>query len=537
MRRLVYIAYVCLIAALTVSCSTDEGPYNLVPFLYVGEADSITRYSALLSGNVEDEQRGKVTTLHFRYGTTESMTELSPDVLASNGEKGHYKYLLTDLKPATTYFYCMEGGNGRSTVKSEMKHFVTAPNEKPHVSDLQILSKGPKSVLVTFSVIDDGGEPLSAFGCYVNGERVEASSIMNDGVVKMRIGNLATYKDYQLSAFAANALGEDVSSFVSMTTTEALMLSDPGELSQLLADDRYTYDNISVSGCLNGDDIALLRDMMGRDRDGNATPGRLRSINLADATIVEGGGTYAYSRYTKNNVVGYGMFADCVNVENIVLPDSVVTVEKDAFRNCSSLVTVTIPSAVSDIVPSSGCTSLEEISVVSANDNYCSIDGVLFNGDATSIVWFPIGKKGEYSLPVSVTSVGTYAFQYCSISRFSLPEGVSSLGMGAFLHSGVEEVHLPSTLRSIPTSAFQYCEKLKEVYIGSATDQVSAYAFDGCPLTDIYVSAFFPPVCYDDTFKSSVDLFSMCTLHVPESSLSLYRNAKGWKQFYKIVSL
>lgn len=533
MKVLSYI-HIWVIMLLLAACTTDEGPRNLPPLLTVDSADSIMRNSALLRGYVDDEGRGSVTTLHFLYGSSAETMLQSQDVISSKDDSGCYSIMLSGLKAGTEYFYCLEGGNGRSAVKSEIRRFVTKPNTQPGISDARILSKGPKSVLLAFTIVDDGGEQLKEYGCYLNNERIVASSVSADGLVKMRIANLQANSDYQLKGFASNALGETVSATIAFSTTDALMLGEPGELDLLISDDRYEYTNIAVSGYLNGDDIAMLRDMMGRDAMGNSTPGRLRSLNLADATIVEGGGSYAYSRYTQNDVVGYGMFADCSNVTDIVLPDGVVAVEREAYTDCSSLTSLVLPASVRSVVPSSGCTSLQKIEVVATNEYYTSVDGVLFNARGTEIAWFPLGKKGDYSLPVGVKTIGDYAFQYCNIQHFIIPDGVESIGMAAFQHSNVEEISLPSTLKNLATAIFQHCGKLKVVRIGNGMEMLSSYVFDGCPLTDIYIDAFYPPVCNENTFSSTTDIFSNCTLHVPASALQLYRNAKGWKQFHNI---
>lgn len=53
-----------------------------------------------------------------------------------------------------------------------------------------------------------------------------------------------------------------------------------------------------------------------------------------------------------------------------------------------------------------------------ANAYYKSQDGVLLNAEGNKIVWFPMGKKGKYTLPSAFTSIGAYAFKECSIEAF-----------------------------------------------------------------------------------------------------------------------
>ena len=82
------------------------------------------------------------------------------------------------------------------------------------------------------------------------------------------------------------------------------------------------------------------------------------------------------------------------------------------------------------------------------------------------------------------------------------------------------------------------CSRLKEVRLGAGTELVAEYAFDGCPLEDLYVTSVFPPVCYSNAFgQTADDLFEQCTLHVPSSSLDFYRFDDVWGRFDKIIGI
>lgn len=307
-------------------------------------------------------------------------------------------------------------------------------------------------------------------------------------------------------------------------------------LSVVIGDDIYKYTTISIAGPLNGDDLRTLRHMAGRGIDGSATNGRLADIDISGARIVAGGGVYDAARYSEDDVVGVGLFAACSNLKNIKLPMDVVRIEKDAFLNCSSLRSIVIPATVSSIVPSAGCTSLEEISVSGANTSYTSSDGVLLSGDAKSILWFPMGKRGDYALPATVTAVGPYAFRECSIEKFVFPAGLTKIGECAFYNSKVKEVVLPSTLKMLPTGVFQKCADLKTVRLGDDVELLSDYVFDGCPLTDLYITAPLPPVCGSNTFATTgADFVKTCRLHVPKGRKKYYRANAKWNVFDNIV--
>ena len=85
------------------------------------------------------------------------------------------------------------------------------------------------------------------------------------------------------------------------------------------------------------------------------------------------------------------------------------------------------------------------------NSNYCSVDGVLFNKDKTTLIQYPGGKQGAYTIPNSVTSIGYEAFAGCSVTSVTIPNSVTSIEEYAFegctgLTSVTIEVETPPTL-------------------------------------------------------------------------------------------
>lgn len=521
------------------ACSSDEAPDNFEPRLVTGEAFDITRTEAVIAGEVVLQGSTDMPELHFRYGTTDQMDHTT-GVLAPDGNK--VKIQLTGLQPGTMYYYRLHATNGRVELHGNTMTFVTVPNDRPTVGVPTVLSQGPMSVIVEYEITDDGNETITSTGCYVTDietgdtQSVEAETPGAEGVgMRVRIGGLRQNATYEIKAYAANGEGESVGEALTITTSDAVLLADAGEFEELMGDSKYEYTTLSIAGPMNGDDLRCLRQMMGRDIDGSATAGRLAQVNMADAHIVEGGGVYGSSRYTENNVVGYGLFADCTLLTSVTLPSDAVKIEKDAFMNCTALKEITIPASATDISPSSGCTTLAAINVSAANTAYSSIDGVLFDAGATEILWFPIGKQGDYTLPSTVKAIGDYAFQGCHITRFTMPDNLTEIGQAVFYDSSVEEVVMPSGLRLIPTATFQKYDKLTTVRLGAATELISDYVFDGCPLEHLYVDAQYPPVCNSNALTSTPDFLPTCTLHVPKGRRNFYRADSSWKRFGTIV--
>lgn len=531
----------CTVLFLLASChdKDEDQPNNIEPKLCIGQAKNITRTEATVSGKIITYGNTPLPELKFVYGSGGKTDLASPTVHPD--KEGNLTTRLTGLKPGTFYNFFLQSDNGRVTLNSSTASFTTLSNDPPTVSRVTLLSQGPTSVIVGYEILNDGGETVTETGCDVweiaSGDTVRIKSASPD-ICRIHIGGLKQHSSYGLRPYAINKVGEAKGEPLTFDTRDAVIWTEPGGLSDLIGEDLYMYTSLSFAGPMNGDDLRLLRKMMGRDTDESPTPGRLSHVDLTDATIVSGGGSYGSSRYSTDDVVGHGLFAYCDRLEYVALPSSAKVIEKDAFLDCGTLTRLGIPASAKEVTPSDGCDKLSEISISSANTYYQSIDGVLFNADASQIVWFPKGKSGNYALPSSVTSIGDYAFRGCRITKFTFPDGFKELGQGVFYGSMVEEVVTPASLRMLPTATFQNCTHLKMVYLGSGMELVSDYAFDGCPLEHIYIEASIPPVCNPDAFSTSyAGLFSTCTLHVPASQSGVYKADPTWGQFNHIIGI
>lgn len=556
-----------------VSCSSDK-PDNFEPQLQTLEAIDITRNEATMVGQCHTTGSTEMPQLWFCYGDDPSMSQKSAVLTPAdnNGGKpdGTVVYRLNQLTPSTTYYYKLQGGSGNIVLSGEQLSFTTQPNAKPTAGEVTVLGISPLNAIVSYSISETGGDPITESGCYLsrqdggtmgdattstgstksgstsNGfvstgsgktiKLVQTGDADDNGMFRLRIGGLQPEVAYSIRPFAANKNGEDVGEAVSFVTTSTSIINDAGQLTELVGDDKYRFTTLSIAGFLNGDDLRTLRDMAGCDNEGKATAGQLSDIDLSGAQIAEGGKAYAEGHFTQTNVVGKAMLASCEKLKRIVLPLQTTKIEADAFRNCTSLHTIEVPTLVESIETSAGCTALAEINVQAGNSHYSSKDGVLLSGDGKNILWFPMGKEGEYTLPSTVTTVGDYAFRNCRIETFCFADGLTSIGKYAFYNSSVKEVSLPSTVKQIPTGLFQKCADLTTVHLGKNTELLGDYVFDGCPITNLYISAPTPPYCSNSTFASSgKNIFSTCRVHVPKNRRIYYRGDMIWAQFKRIV--
>ena len=188
-----------------------------------------------------------------------------------------------------------------------------------------------------------------------------------------------------------------------------------------------------------------------------------------------------------NSVTSIGnlAFSYCSSLTSITIPNSVTSIGNHAFSYCSSLISVTIPNSVASIGEYAFycCSSLTSINVDANNPNYCSIDGVLFGKDKTTLIQYPIGNtRSEYIIPNSVTSIGEWAFSGCkSLTSITIGNSVTSIGDYAFFEcSSLTSMTIPNSVTSIGDHAFQYCTYLTSVTIGNGVTSIGDYAFRDC---------------------------------------------------------
>ena len=170
---------------------------------------------------------------------------------------------------------------------------------------------------------------------------------------------------------------------------------------------------------------------------------------------------------------------------NYVIPNSVTTIGNEAFSGCVKLTSVSIPNSVKSIGSRAfwTCSGLTMINVDSENKYYKSIDGVLFNFDATTLIQCPEGNsRTNYVIPNSVTAIGSYAFYECSgLASITIPNSVITIGSAAFANChGLTSVTIPNSVTAIGEEAFRTCSGLTSVSIPNSVITIGSAAFSGC---------------------------------------------------------
>ncbi len=201
--------------------------------------------------------------------------------------------------------------------------------------------------------------------------------------------------------------------------------------------------------------------------------------------------------------IGSWAFYGCESLMSIELPDTLKRIEDLAFHDCESLTVLNIPASVEYINEDRtfvGSSKLTAINVAEENLYYVSVDGVLYNKDQTTLIFYPAGKTGRsFAIPETVKKVDAYAFYWNEmIESISIPGSVETIGGDAF--AGCEKltsINFSEGLLSIGSTAFHQCNTLPSITFPASLQRLGDDMFESCyELKEILVAEG------SETFKS-----------------------------------
>ena len=171
---------------------------------------------------------------------------------------------------------------------------------------------------------------------------------------------------------------------------------------------------------------------------------------------------------------------------SVTIPPGMTEIGSSAFAG-NQLSYVTIPSSVTRIGAGAFAnSSLQEFKVEENNQNYVSIDGILFNRERTSIIAFPGGKTGHYTIPSYITCIRDSAFSNGNLTSVTIPSSVTTIGSAAFYNNQLTSVTIYPGVTTIGNSAFSG-NQLTSVTIPPGVTEIGRAAFLHNQLTSVTI--------------------------------------------------
>ena len=167
--------------------------------------------------------------------------------------------------------------------------------------------------------------------------------------------------------------------------------------------------------------------------------------------------------------IGKNAFSECSGLTSVTLPNSVTSIGENAFSECSGLTSVTLPNSV--------------ISIGNNAFYYCTgLTSVTLPNSVTSIgknAFSECSGLTSVTIPNSVTSIGSKAFYYCSgLKTFTVEDGESLIAFGTKALPSIEHLYIGRNWSYSENSAI--AEDISSVEIGNSVTELPDYAFYNC---------------------------------------------------------
>ena len=284
--------------------------------------------------------------------------------------------------------------------------------------------------------------------------------------------------------------------------------------------DAYMFTNTSITNLDLSKDYTVLTEAAKAETEYMNSIGDIEYVAPYLCYKVSSLTSIDFSGNDKIKNIYRSAFEYCDSLINVNLPSSLVSLEAEAFANCTSLAAIDITNlAIKGIGARlfAGCTSLTSFvvpaSIVQINDGAfegaTNLDTVTFEADnklevLNDNVFRGCTSLANIVLPSRVESLGKSVFEGCvSLTNINFTS-LSSLGDSCFKDSGLTSVDLPATFtkfKSIPDNCFSGCAALQKVTI--RTDIVISLGVDSLKDTDIMQDGIYVPKSLVEEYKAN----------------------------------
>ncbi len=216
----------------------------------------------------------------------------------------------------------------------------------------------------------------------------------------------------------------------------------------------------------------------------------LMSIEIPNSVTLIGEGAFAgcsnlTSVTLSESLTSLGKhFERCNNLKSITIPASVTSISEDAFKGMDGLEEIVVAEE-NETYSSEGCVLYNKDRSTLLRCPPAFEGSFNIPESVTSIqkkAFAECSGLTSVTIPTSVTSIGEYAFNGCTgLTAVVIPDSVTEMGEGVFKDcSGLTSLAIPNSVTEIPSQAFAGCSSLASVKIPDSVVSIGGYAFYGC---------------------------------------------------------
>lgn len=227
-----------------------------------------------------------------------------------------------------------------------------------------------------------------------------------------------------------------------------------------------TIQKLTVSGPLDASDIDTIRYQMPK----------LEVLDMKEVELIESDKTYGAEDHREHYKLKKGVITkkmlQCFSLlVTLVLPKDITEIEDYGIYGNEKLVSVEIPVTVKKVGANAfkSCSSLQKVDLPSVETLGAS-------------VFERCGKLTTVTLSPDLQVIPDYAFQYCgSLADVPLPSSLVSIGVSAFREcDGLSAVVMPNTVTTLNKNAYESCNILTTVTLSSGLQAIPDNAFRDC---------------------------------------------------------
>ena len=253
----------------------------------------------------------------------------------------------------------------------------------------------------------------------------------------------------------------------------------------------FMVDNLAYN--INTDDSTTVSVVQAVNGNAVALPDNysyLDTVRLIEIPTVVSFGEKVYTV----TMIGESAFQTANNIEEVILPNTIIEIGKYAFVGCSKLRNINLPNSLKTIkyTAFSGCSVLENIVIP---ESVVTIEGYAF---------YRCHKLTSITIPSSVKQLGPAIFAFCAnLTTAEINNDFISSGQFSSCPN-LKNVYLSNSILNIGKSAFSVCNSLQSITIPESIISIGEGSFDGCAQLSDVVWNVPQYTSYDNFFPKNV---------------------------------